>query len=359
MHRKYWVGLSLIFGIGPVRIKRLLDYFHSPDKIWSAPKKELLKVPLLGPKLVTSMIKARREIDLDAYLQQCKQAEIEIATFEDSQYPAKLKEIYDPPPVLYYRGRLVESDQLSIAVVGTRKMTPYGARIVRKLVPELVKAGLTIVSGLALGIDGLAHQITIETGGRTLAVLGSGLDQIYPPEHQNLYQAIIKNGAVISTFPPTTPPEKSNFPARNRIISGLSEGTLVVEAGQRSGALITADQALEQNRQVFAVPGNIFYPLSQGTNELLQKGAKLVVSTRDILEELGIYITDDYRDIDQKIRLTNTEKRIVQLLEREELSSDQLFAKMDLSIQELNALLLELELKGLIVQYPGQRFALS
>lgn len=359
MSRKYWVGLSLIFGIGPIRIKRLLEYFRSPDQIWKAPKKELLRVASVGPKIADSIIKTRKEIDLDAFLQRCHEEEIDILTLEDRQYPHKLKEIYDPPPVLYYRGSLVENDRQGIAVVGSRKMTSYGARVVKRIVPELVSAGLTIISGLALGIDGLAHQVALEAGGRTLAVLGSGVDQIYPREHTNLYQEIILNGAVISTFPPNTPPEKSNFPARNRIISGLSEGTLVVEAGRQSGALITADQALDQNRQVFAVPGNIFNPQSAGTNQLLQKGAKLVASAADIFDELNININDHHLASFNQSQLTEHEMRIVQLLEGDELTSDQLFNKIDLPMSELNALLLELELKGVIISCPGQRFALK
>ncbi len=286
MNRKYWVGLSLIQGIGSLRVKRLMEYFGTPERVWKASKEELLAVPLFGPKLVQSIINTRLELDLDSFLQACKEKEIHILCLEDSEFPVNLKQIYDPPPVIYYRGRLNKEDLFSIGIVGSRKMTPYGRRVTCMLVKELVRNGFTIISGMARGIDGIAHQTALEEGGRTIAVLGSGVDIIYPKEHTKLYSEIIQSGAVLSTFPPKTAPEKGNFPARNRIISGLAYGTVVVEAGLRSGALITAEQALEQNREVFAVPGSIFGTMSQGTNRLIQNGAKLTTCVQDILDEL-------------------------------------------------------------------------
>ncbi len=365
MDRKYWVGLSLIPGIGSVLVKRLLDHFGSPEKVWQANKAELCHIHSIGEKTAASIIKTRDELDLDKFLYQCRTAEINIVTQNDPDFPFNLKEIYDPPPVIYYRGELRKEDFQSIAIVGSRKMTTYGGRITRKLARELVEAGFTVVSGMALGVDGMAHQAALDAGGRTIAVLGSGVDYIYPKEHTDLYQRIITSGAVISTFPPTTLPEKSHFPARNRIISGLSLGTVVVEANTRSGSLITADQALEQNREVFAVPGSVFSPLSRGTNNLIQKGARLITSVQDIISELNgyIYETDAPQTLTSQTgcqyQLNMLQSKILSLLERGEMSGDELVEELGLDMAEVNTQLFHLELLGAIIQAPGQKFAIK
>ncbi|AZR72360.1 DNA protecting protein DprA [Anoxybacter fermentans] len=365
MDRKYWVGLSLVQGVGSVRIKRLLEYFGSPERAWKAREEELLAIPSFGPKLVKKFIKIRDNVDLERFIKKCREAEIGILCFEDSEFPVNLKHIYDPPPVIYYRGSLKKEDINSIAIVGSRKMSPYGRRVTRLLARELAERGFTIISGMALGVDGEAHMAALEAGGRTIAVLGSGVDIIYPKEHKKLYQKIITSGAVISTFPPGTPPERGNFPARNRIISGLAYGTVVVEAGLKSGALITADQALEQNREVFAVPGSIFSPMSKGTNALIQKGAKLVTCSNDILEELVGLIPEKIQnkkismdEIDEEFRFTNLQAQIMALLKTGEMSLDQLIEELNVDPARLNTALFELELLGKITQLPGLKFAI-
>ncbi|MCK4257534.1 MAG: DNA-processing protein DprA [Halanaerobiales bacterium] len=360
MNRKYWVGLSLIPGVGSLRVKRLIEYFKTPERVWRASKKELVSVPLIGSKLAQKIIDTRSRINLELFLRECKEDEIHILCLEDSEFPVNLKQIYDPPPVIYYRGSFKKEDLHSIAIVGSRKMTVYGRRVTRTLVRELVKIGFTIVSGMARGIDGNAHQTAIEEGGRTIAVLGSGVDVIYPKEHGKLYQEIIQSGAVLSTYPPKTPPEKGNFPARNRIISGLSYGTVVIEAGVRSGAMITADQALEQNREVFAVPGSIFSTMSQGTNELIKKGAKLTTSVQDILHEFGGLMKEiKISPRGKNLKYTAVQEQIITLLKEREMGIDELVGALNLDISKLNAILLELELLGLVIQYPGPIFALN
>lgn len=369
--RKYWAFLSLIAGVGSVRIKRLLECYGTPERVYHLTKEELLRIPTFGERLAQEFIRTRDEVDLDRFLQQCKEAEIYLICPEDSEFPANLQNIYDPPPIIYYRGRLKKEDMCSIAIVGSRKMTSYGQRVTRTLVTELVHQGFTIVSGMALGIDGIAHQTALEAGGRTIAVLGSGVDVVYPREHRGLYDAIQRAGAVVSTFPPGVAPERRNFPARNRIISGWAYGTVVIEAGEQSGALITADQALEQNREVFAVPGSIFSPLSAGTNALIQKGAKLVTTVDDILTELSSVtaaVPDGIRPVQlnlgcggtmgEKSCFTDQQKEIAALLEMGEMGLDELLNQLGVSVSELNTLLFEMELAGIVRQLPGLKFAI-
>ena len=368
MDKKYWVGLTLIPRVCPVKMKRLLEHFQSPTAVWQATEKELLAIPGFGPKFIQNFFRVKEKVDLDRYLEGLKKRGIHILCLEDSEFPVNLKNIYDPPPVIYYRGALKISDLNGIAIVGSRKMTPYGRRATRRLVYQLVNEGITIVSGLALGVDGEAHETALKAGGRTLAVLGSGVDNIYPRQHQDLADRIIESdsGAIISTFPPGTQPEKRNFPARNRIISGLSHGTVVIEAGKRSGALITADQALEQNREVFAVPGSIFNPLSRGTNDLIRKGAKSIRSAKDILEELQLYRFDKLKAGNnlegagpQSSDLTGLHKKIVKLLTCGELTIEELGEELELEISQLNTILMELELEGKITQLPGLKFTIN
>lgn len=400
MSHKYWVGLSHVPGIGSVKVKKLLEQFGSAERVWQLSKAELAAIPYIGEKIAGEFQRTREELDLERFLQHCKEAEVYLLCPEDSEFPANLLNIYDPPPVIYYRGALKREDLYSIAIVGSRKMTTYGKRVTRMLATELVEKGFTIVSGMALGVDGVAHEAAMEAGGRTIAVLGSGVDVIYPREHQNLYAEIIKHGAVVSTFPPGRAPERGNFPARNRIISGLSCGTVVVEAGEKSGALITADLALEQNREVFAIPGSIFSPLSAGTNAMIQKGAKLVYRTEDILEELQGFQWFEKGETLQNIRVRTAEgerwpkdakesiftggertpiaeaaskhgakgsvlelsegqSKIVELLKAGEMAMDDLLMQLKMGISELNTVLFELEIMGVITQSPGLKFALS
>jgi DNA processing protein len=259
--KRYWVGLNLVKGIGSARTRALLNYFDNLEDAWKAPIDQL-EAAGLSPRLAAAIGETRAANVLDRVWEQIQTLGLTVLTWEDADYPRRLQEIDQPPPVLYLRGSLRQEDQWAVAVVGTRRVTAYGNQITRELVSVLAQHGLTIISGLARGIDGIAHQACLNTGGRTLAVLGCGVDCIYPPEHSRLAERIIANGALISDYPPGTPPEAANFPPRNRIISGLSQAVIVIEAGRQSGALITAAFAAEQGRQVFAVPGNIYAPQS-------------------------------------------------------------------------------------------------
>ena len=284
---KYWVGFNIVRGIGPARFQALLDHFGDVEAAWRAPADELKRAGL-DRRSVDSLLETRNKISLDDEMGRIERAGVHVLTWQDDAYPPQLRHIHSPPPVLYVKGELRSEDEWAVAVVGTRRATVYGKEATRTLASDLARNGVTIVSGLARGIDAQAHRAALEAGGRTIAVFGSGLDIIYPSEHKKLAQAVVENGALISEYALGTPPEGSNFPPRNRIISGLSLGVVIVEAGVRSGALITADFAAEQGREVFAVPGNIFHRGSQGTNRLIQQGAKLVLSVEDVLEELNL-----------------------------------------------------------------------
>lgn len=286
---KYFNAFNLINGIGPIAFKKLLSHFELLKTAWSANISEFSQTGL--NKSVIEQIKIRRsQINPDWEMEKLIKEKVDLITIKDKNYPKLLKEIYAPPALVYVRGNLESNDQFSLGIVGTRKLSPYGCQITPLITADLVRAGLTIVSGLAKGIDTLAHQATIKAKGRTIAVLGAGVDKksIYPAINKQLAEEIVQNGALISEFPINTQPAVQNFPQRNRIISGLSLGTLVIEAPERSGALITARDALEQNRDVFAIPGHALSPNSLGTNQLIKMGAKLVTQASDILEELNI-----------------------------------------------------------------------
>ena len=287
----YWVATSAIPGVGTATFNYLLKYFKTLKKFWEADRRQMEKLKV-DMRLRQSILEFRAKVDPQVYLQTVYERGIKVFALNDRDYPENLRKISDAPPVLYVKGRILPQDSLAIGVVGARYATIYGRQVTEKLVFGLVNSGTTIVSGMARGIDSFAHRSALEAGGRTIAVLGSGVDLIYPPENKGLYEAIIKNGAVVSEFPLGFPSMPSNFPARNRIISGLSLGVLVTEAAVDSGSLITAGQAAEQGREVFAVPGPIYSTKSQGTNYLIQKGAKLVSSVEDILEEYGKFLPE-------------------------------------------------------------------
>ncbi len=282
----YWVALSLVPGVGSVLFKRLLDQFKTPEAVFKAALKDLLRVEGVGKRVAEEIRKGPAEKKTERELRLVQEAGGTLLTLADELYPLRLKEIYDPPPLLYLRGELKEEDNLALSIVGSRKTSPYGRWITEKMSQEIVRHGITIVSGMARGIDSVAHGGAISGGGRTLAVLGCGIDVIYPPENRTLFGQIIDHGAVLSEFPMGSRPEGIHFPRRNRIISGLSIGVVVVQASAESGSLITADYALEQGREVFAIPGNVGAEGSRGTNRLIKEGAKLVESSEDILEEI-------------------------------------------------------------------------
>jgi DNA processing protein len=289
--RLYWLALCRIPGIGDISCKRLLDVFKTPRRIFAAAPGDLLRIEGLHREAVQNILSGPLKAmasDLSRELSKAERTGARLMTLEDQDYPEALKNIDDPPPCFYIRGTLLPRDHLSISVVGSRKPTAYGKTVIRRITQDLSDAGLTIVSGLARGIDSVAHLAALESGGRTIAVLGSGITIPYPPENALLMNRIAGQGAVLSEFPPDAPPEGHHFPRRNRMISGLSLGTLVVEAAEKSGSLITARLAMEQGREVFAVPGNVTSPLSRGAHRLIQQGAKLVEKIEDILEELNI-----------------------------------------------------------------------
>ncbi len=358
----YWIGFSVFPGIGPVRFKLLLTYFGSAKAAWEAPPSTLKKIKL-GDKLTDEFDHFRKHTSIDEYIETLKKLHVSVLTLKDARYPKLLKQISDAPFVLYIKGkRGKEPINLSrtIAVVGTRKITHYGEDVTRRLVEGLVSYGCTIVSGLAYGVDAVAHQTTIDNGGVTVAVLGCGIDVIAPPSNAKLYHDIADgHGAIISEMPLGLRPNKGLFPARNRIISGLSLGVVVTEGADDSGALITARNAAEQGREVFAVPGPITSPYSRGPAKLLKNGAKLVENVEDIIDELGLekktYKKKLQRDF---VGLSEEEKNIVSLLLDRQLHVDELIRISGLPIEKVSATLTILEMKGVIGDIGDKEYTL-
>jgi DNA processing protein len=302
------------------------------------------------------MLQVRDSDALDQVWRQIEALDVQVLTWEDDSYPRRLKEIDQSPPVLYVRGELLEDDQWAVAIVGTRRSTAYGRQVTSALAETMAHSGISVVSGLARGIDAVAHNAALEAGGRTLAVLGSGVDRIYPPEHRKLAHKIMSSGAIISDYPPGTAPEGSNFPPRNRIISGLSQAVVVVEAGARSGALITAAYAADQGREVFAVPGNIYAPQSKGANVLLREGAQILLDPGDLLEALNLDQVSQHRTARAALPADATEAQLFELLGHEPLHVDEIRARCDLPIEAVSAALTLMELKGLVRQVGSMRY---
>lgn len=356
MEKAYWIGLHLLPGIGARKVLQLIDYFGSAEMVWKSSESDLRRVSGLTGKDVDSIIIHRKNIHPFRELERTVKAGIKVLTLVEPEYPMDLKRIYDPPPVLYYKGLIRQGDAL--AVVGARKATSYGIKAATLLASQLASEGFTIVSGMARGIDTAAHVGALQAGGYTIAVLGSGLDIVYPPENSQLFRQIEERGAVVSEFPLGTPPSSQNFPARNRIISGWARGTIVVEAAEKSGSLITVDFALEQGRDVFAVPGPITSKLSIGTNNLIKQGAKLVTSAEDVLEEYGVQplFESHSHDVKTTVVLSPEEKQVLQLISWEPIHRDQVFKKLDASWKTISSALMLLELKGFIRCLPGDYY---
>jgi len=356
----YWLALSLTPGVGSTLMRRLLDQFKTPEAVFHAPAKELSKIEGLGEKVVQEIRKGPLEKVVEKELYLLREAGGRVITLQDEEYPKRLKDIYDPPALLYVRGELKKEDELAVAIVGSRKTSPYGRWLTEKLSQELARHGVTIVSGMARGIDSLAHWGAISGAGRTIAVLGCGVDVVYPSENRNLFAKIIDHGAVLSEFRMGSPPEGGHFPRRNRIISGLAIGVVVVQASEKSGSLITAGYALEQGREVFAVPGNVGTESSRGTHRLIKEGAKLVESSEDILEEILPQWAGEREATPkvetQKADLTEEEKVLYELLGETPLHIDTMIRESRLDPGKVSSLLLNLELKGLISQWPGKCF---
>ncbi|MCK9604527.1 MAG: DNA-processing protein DprA [Candidatus Omnitrophica bacterium] len=362
--REVLITLNLTGNIGTIRLKKLLDYFDRPQDILSASSEKLMAVSGIGEEIARKIRSLKKE-DLGREVSLAKKHGLEILTMEDKDYPKSLKNIPDPPIVLYIKGELKEEDLFSIAIVGSRRASFYGLALAEKFAVDLSARGFTIVSGMAAGVDTAAHRGALKQKGRTIAVMGSGFNHIYPAENKRLSEEIAEYGAVISEFPIDMEPLRHNFPCRNRVISGLSLGVLVAEAAQNSGALITADFALEQGKDVFALPGKIDSPTSFGTNELIKQGAKLVSSVDDIVEEFVTPVTQNKKTEEAgqtvlKSGFSSEEEiQIYNLISSGSVCLDELVEKTQMDIPMIFSLLLKLQMKKLIRQLPGKQFARS
>ncbi|MDO9333766.1 MAG: DNA-processing protein DprA [Dehalococcoidales bacterium] len=355
---KYWVGFSFIPGIGRVRLNQLENHFGNLESAWKAPAGELRQARL-DDGVVRAITTWRPKIALDDEMEKLKRYGVQLLTWHDDDYPARLKEIYDYPPLLYIRGSLTAADEWCLAVVGTRRATAYGRQVTEEIVADLARNNITIISGLARGIDSVSHQAALDAGGRTIAVLACGLDIIYPAENLNLARRIIENGALISEYPLGTKPKPDHFPRRNRILSGMSLGVLVTEAGEGSGALITANLALEQNRDVLAVPGSILSPSSRGVNNLIQEGAKLVQNCQDILEELNLRAVAQQLEFKEIIPESETESVLLKRLSSEPAHIDNICAGSGLPVATVSSTLAMMELKGLVRSVGNMSYVLA
>jgi len=351
----YWIGFNLVKGIGAVRFRKLLDFFGDAQAAWEAPA-DALREAGLSSKITENLLQVRSQISLEQTWERILSQGINVLTWEDPAYPRRLKEIDQPPPVLYLLGEPKPEDEWAIAIVGTRRITSYGRQVAEEIAGTLARNGVTVVSGLARGVDAVAHQTAIQAGGRTLAVLGSGVDRIYPPENRRLAEQITHQGALLSDYAPGTPPDGPNFPPRNRIISGLSLAVIVVEADLDSGAMITASFAAEQGREVFAVPGNILAPQSKGTNRLIQEGARPLLDPQEILEILNLSHVTEQRTARQALPGDPVEAQLFQTLGAEPLHVDDIRSQTGMPIEKVTATLALMELKGLVRQVGGMNY---
>jgi len=355
---KYWVGFSLIPGIGRVKLTQLENYFGNLENAWKAAPVDL-KHSGLDRSSINAITSWRAKVSLEAEMEKLDHYGVRVLSWHDPDYPSRLKEIYDYPPVLYVRGSLLPEDEWCLAVVGTRRATVYGRQVTEEIVADLARSRIAIVSGLAKGIDSIAHSSALDAGGRSIAVFACGLDIVYPAENANLARRIMQQGALISEYPLGTRPKAENFPRRNRIMSGLSLGVLVVEAGETSGAMITARLALEQNREVFAIPGSILSPASRGTNHLIQEGAKLVGHYTDILEELNLTAVARQVELKEVIPASETESLLLKQLSAEPTHIDEVCRSSGLPISAVSSTLAMMELKGLVKQVGTMNYALA
>ncbi|HAF02941.1 MAG TPA: DNA-protecting protein DprA [Spartobacteria bacterium] len=355
------IALNMLPTVGPVRLRKLLEVFKDSPRILAAKRSELRMVEGIGNEVADQISNWESIVDLAAELKRVREFGASVITQESPSYPKSLREIHAPPIVLYVWGELQERDHHAIGIIGARRTTHYGTESAKKLAYQLAYAGLTVISGLARGIDTAAHQGALAAKGRTIAVIGSGLSKLYPPENRGLADKIRDgNGAIVSEFSMEIEPDRQTFPMRNRIIAGWSHGILVVEAGLNSGALITASQALEQGRSVYAVPGHINAPSAMGSNRLIQQGAKLVMDASDVLDDLQILLPETKPSPEAAARLlpplTKDESRVYAAIDSTETPIDQIAAKSDLPSAVVSSTLLRLELKHLVKQLPGKYF---
>ncbi len=363
------VLLNMIPEIGPVKANRLLSYFGSAIKIFQADIIEIKTIADISKEIAEKILRSKNYFDVTSEFDKAKKFGVKIVTLSDKEYPAQLKTLNDPPVVLYIKGDVTEQDIYSIAVVGTRHPTEYGKTVTEKLTMQLIELNITIVSGLARGIDTIAHKTAVNSKGRTIAVLGNGLDIYYPCENRKLQEEISKTGAIVTEFPFGTRPEKRNFPRRNRLISALSLGCIVIEAAEKSGALITAKYSAEQGKEVFAVPGNIFCKYSCGPHMLIKQGAKLVENAKDVVEEIYFLAewirkkakndnTDSKRDTQNYQQITPIEKKILDILKLfpDGINIETLHKKINQPFNILSEGIISLEIKGAIKSLPGKVF---
>jgi DNA processing protein len=355
---KYWVAFNNIPGIGRVRLTQLENYFSNLENAWKASPGEM-KHAGLDSVALRAITKWRPNVSPEAEMAKLDRYGIKVLTYDDPDYPSRLKEIYDYPPVLYIRGSLLPEDEWCLAVVGTRRATVYGKQVTEEIVTDLAQTKITIASGLAKGIDTIAHQSALAAGGRSLAVFACGLDIVYPGENAKLARDIIEHGALISEYPLGTKPRAENFPRRNRILSGLCLGVLITEAGETSGAMITARMALEQNREVFAIPGSILSPVSRGTNHLIQEGAKLVRDYTDILEELNLTTVARQMEMREILPESDTESILLKQLSAEPTHIDEVCRSSGLSAATVSSTLAMMELKGMVKQVGTMNYVLA
>jgi DNA processing protein len=354
--KAYWVAFNLVKGIGAVRMRAVLDAFEGDlEAAWRAPG-ERLRAAGLSPRIVENLTAVRKRVDLAEYWDKIRKLGIRVITWNEDDYPRRLLEINQPPPVIYLRGTLTPEDGRAVAIVGTRRITAYGRQVSEDLATFLALNGVTVVSGLARGVDAVAHAAAVKAGGRSLAVMGCGVERIYPPEHRQLAEQLIAHGGLLSDYAPGTPPESANFPPRNRIISGLAMATVVVEAGEESGALITATFAGEQGREVFAVPGSILAPQSRGCNRLIAEGAHPLLTPQDVLDVLKL----DGREVPPPAMLAlpadEIEARLLQVVGSQPLHVDDIRAQSGLPIEKVTAALAIMELKGMVKQVGGMHY---
>lgn len=351
----FWLGFHFVPGIGATRVARLVEHFGGLEAAWHAGVDQL-RASGLNERTAQGLVATRERISLDREMERVERTGVSIVTLADDAFPRLLREIPSPPLLLYVRGTLEPDDEHAVGVVGTRRATAYGREMARRLTSELAQAGITIVSGLARGIDAVAHQVALDSGGRTVAVLGCGLDTIYPPEHRRLADHIVERGALISEFPLGTGPDAPNFPVRNRLISGMSLGIIVVEAPRKSGALITANFAADQGRTVYAVPGSALSSGSEGPLQLLRDGATLAVTADDVLADLNMPVRQLAFETRQALPASEEEGLVLARLDGEPRHIDELAMEAGIGISRLSALLLEMQLKGFVRNVGAQHY---
>jgi DNA processing protein len=345
----FWLALNQVKGIGAVRFNNLLNHFGTPQLAWEAPK-ESLRQAGLSERIVENLIKMRANVDLQSLWEKIENQNAKLVTWEDKEYPARLRNISQPPPVIYIKGDYSPADEWAVAIVGTRKVTSYGKQVTEDIASFLASQGITVISGLARGVDAIAHRAALKAGGRTIAVLGNGIDKVYPPEHNELTREIVRQGAIITDYPIGTPPDSRNFPPRNRMIAGLAIAVIVIEAGRKSGSVITAEFANEQGKEVFVVPGSIYSAQSVGTNRLIQEGANPLLSVEDLMNTLDLVMVRQHKSVRTILPSDAIEATLFGVLTKQPIHIDDIRKQTNLPIEKVSSTLAIMELKGMTKQ---------